>query len=105
MKTKSFRFKLWTYFAVFTAFIFIILWLMQTVFLQGFYNDMLISATEKVAENIKSNSTDPDIEKKIDELARDNSVVILITDGNGNQLYSSDEFKGMHSKGKVTGDN
>ena len=105
MKTKSFRFKLWTYFAVFTAFIFIILWLMQTVFLQGFYNDMLISATEKVAENIKSHSTDPDIEKKIDELARDNSVVILITDENGNQLYSSDEFKGMHSKGKVTGDN
>ena len=97
MKTKSFRFKLWAYFAVFTAFIFIILWLMQTVFLQGFYNDMLISDTDKVAEDIKNHSSDPDIEKKIDELARDNSVVILVTDENGEMLYSSDEFKGMHS--------
>ena len=97
MKTRSFRFKLWAYFAVFTAFIFIILWLMQTVFLQGFYNDMLISDTDKVAEDIKSHSSDPDIEKKIDELARDNSVVILVTDENGEMLYSSDEFKGMHS--------
>ena len=101
MKTRSFRFKLWIYFAVFTAFIFIILWLMQTVFLQGFYNDMLISDTKKVADKIESHGTDTDIEKQIDELARDNSVVILITDESGNQLYSSDEFRGMHSKEKT----
>lgn len=105
MKTRSFRFKLWIYFAVFTAFIFIILWLMQTVFLQGFYNDMLISDTKKVADKIESHGTDTDIEKQIDELARDNSVVILITDESGNQLYSSDEFRGMHSKEKIPGNN
>ncbi len=105
MKTRSFRFKLWIYFAVFTAFIFIILWLMQTVFLQGFYNDMLISDTKKVADKIENHGTDTDIEKQIDELARDNSVVILITDESGNQLYSSDEFRGMHSKEKIPGNN
>lgn len=103
MKTRSFRFKLWVYFAVFTAFIFIILWLMQTVFLQSFYNDMLISDTKKVAEKIRSHGTDADIEKKIDELARDNTVIILITDESGKLLYSSDEFKGMHSKEKIPG--
>ena len=103
MKTRSFRFKLWVYFAVFTAFIFIILWLMQTVFLQSFYNDMLISDTKKVAEKIRSHGTDADIEKKIDELARDNTVIILITDESGKLLYSSDEFKGMHSKVKIPG--
>ena len=105
MKTRSFRFKLWVYFAVFTAFIFIILWLMQTVFLQGFYNDMLISDTKKVADKIESHGTDTDIEKQIDQFARDNSVVILITDESGNQLYSSDEFRGMHSKEKIPGNN
>jgi len=105
MKTRSFRFKLWIYFAIFTAFIFIILWLMQTVFLQGFYNDMLISDTKKVADKIESHGTDTDIEKQIDELARDNSVVILITDESGDQLYSSDEFRGMHSKEKIPGNN
>ena len=102
MKNRSFRFKLWIYFAVFAAFIFIILWLMQTVFLQGFYNDMLVSDTKKVAEKIERHGSDTDIEKQIDELARDNSVVILITDESGNQLYSSDEFRGMHSKQKTT---
>lgn len=41
-KPKSFQTKLWLYFVLFTAIIFIVLWLLQTVFLQSFYNSMLI---------------------------------------------------------------
>lgn len=97
-KTRSFKNKLWTYFALFTAFIFIILWLLQTVFFQSFYKDMLISDTKKAAEEIISHSTKPDIEKKIDTAARKNSLLILIADEEGNIIYSSDEFKGSHMK-------
>ena len=34
------------YFALFTAFVFLLLWLLQTVFLQGFYNSMIIRNTK-----------------------------------------------------------
>ncbi|MCR5322540.1 MAG: HAMP domain-containing histidine kinase [Lachnospiraceae bacterium] len=99
-KTKNFKTKLWTYFALFTAFIFIVLWLLQTVFLQGFYNRMLISDTREAAEDIIANSTKPDIEKKIDTIARKNSILVVVADENGDMIYSSDEFKSKHTKSR-----
>ena len=99
-KTKNFKTKLWIYFALFTAFIFIVLWLLQTVFLQGFYNRMLISDTREAAEDIITNSTKPDIEKKIDTIARKNSILVVVADENGDIIYSSDEFKSKHTKSR-----
>ena len=92
------------YFALFTAFIFIILWLLQTVFLQSLYKDMLISDTKKAAEEIISHSAKPDIEKKIDRAARQNSLLILVADEEGNIIYSSDAFKGSHTKNRTEKD-
>lgn len=83
---------------LFTALIFTILWLLQTVFLQSFYNRMLINNTVSAAEKIIDNSTREDINDIIDELTHDNSLLVFITDEDGNLLYSSDEFKGIHSK-------
>ena len=63
MKTKkSFRFKLWLYFALFTALIFVVLWLLQTVFLQGLYNGMLIRNTKKVLKSIAACEDDEFVE-------------------------------------------
>ena len=103
-KTKTFKTKLWTYFALFTAFIFIVLWLLQTVFLQGLYNRMLISDTMGAAGEIITNSTKPDIEKKIDTIARKNSILVVIADENGDIIYSSDEFKSKHTKSRSEDD-
>lgn len=97
-KTHSFKFKLWMYFVLFTALIFTVLWLLQTVFLQSFYNAMLIGNTRSAARRIAENSQDENINDIIDELTHDNSILVFITDENGNILYSSDEFKGLHDK-------
>ena len=94
----TFKKKLWLYFTLFTAFIFTILWLLQTVFLQGFYNSMLIRNTRKVAEEIAENGADEQINDIIDRLARDNSVLVFVTDKNGNLLYGSDEYKEIQNK-------
>ena len=83
INVKSFKFKLWMYFVLFTAMIFIVLWLLQTVFLQSFYDAMVISNTKKVAAQIASQSGSSDIQKKIDELTRDNSLLVFITNENG----------------------
>ena len=99
LKTKSFGFRLWSYFALFTALIFTVLWLLQTVFLQSFYDGMVINNTKSVAESIIANGENENINDKIDELAHQNSVLIFITDIDGNILYSSDEFNSMRKKG------
>ena len=80
----------------FTAVIFAVLWLLQTVFLQRFYNSMVIKNTLRAADKIASQSASSGITEYIDELSRDNSVLVFVTDTNGNILYSSDEYKKGH---------
>ena len=80
----------------FTAVIFAALWLLQTVFLQRFYNSMVIKNTLKAADKIASQSASSDITEYIDDLSRNNSVLVFVTDTEGNILYSSDEYKKGH---------
>ena len=75
MKVKSFKTKLWLYFALFTAIIFSVLWLLQIVFLQGFYNQMLIRSTKSAAEKIVKNSDSENITEVIDNITRGNSLL------------------------------
>ena len=95
-KTNSFRKKLLGWFMLFTVVIFTVLWLLQTVFLQSFYNSMIIRNTVKVADKISSESRSSDITSYIDDVSRSNSILVFVTDTDGNILYSSDEYKKGH---------
>ena len=97
-KPKSFQTKLWLYFMLFTAIIFTVLWLLQTVFLQSFYHKMLISNTKKTAEMIAQNSNSEEITDRIDLASVSNSMLIYITDVDGTVLYFSDEYNGVRKK-------
>ena len=103
-KTTTFQRKLLSYFIFFTAVIFAVLWLLQTVFLQRFYNGMIIRNTISAADKIASQSDTSSITEYIDELSRDNSVLVFVTDTNGEILYSSDEYKQVH-KNRNSGQN
>ena len=92
-KTGSFQKKLLTYFIFFTAVIFTVLWLLQTVFLQRFYNSMVIRNTISAADQIASQCSREDITEYIDEITRENSILVFVTDQDGSILYSSDEYK------------
>jgi len=94
-KTGSFQRKLLTYFILFTAVIFTVLWLLQTVFLQRFYDGMIIRNTEAAAEKIASRSGESGFTDTIDRISRENSVLVFVTDSDGELLYSSDEFRKM----------
>ena len=80
--------------------IFSVLWLLQTVFLQSFYNLMLIYNTRSSAQSIIDNAGSEDISEMIDDIARENSLLIYITDTNGEPLYISDEYKNTHGRKK-----
>ena len=100
MKRNTFTFqkKLLCYFLFFTAVIFTVLWLLQTVFLQRFYDGMIIKNTAAAAESIASQAGEPRITDYIDEISRRNSIVVYVTDTAGNLLYSSDEFRKPQGK-------
>ena len=95
------------YFLIDTAVIFALLWLLQTVFLQGTYNRMLIRNTRAAAEEIAagafgtgdsaandpdrddSAANDPDRDDsaansldtdRIDAIALENSLLVYVTD-------------------------
>ena len=80
----------------FTVVIFTVLWLLQTVFLQKFYNGMIIKNTVKVADKISEESRNSDITSYIDDVSRSNTILVFVTDTAGNILYSSDEYKKGH---------
>ena len=101
MKPKTFKIKLWIYFMIFAAMIFSVLWLLQTVFLQSFYNEMLIKNTRKAAEKIIDNSSSENIAEIIDSITLGNSILVFVTDTNGNIIYCSDEYKGAHRKDHI----
>ena len=52
----------------FAVVIFTVLWLLQTVFLQEFYNGMIIRNTVKVADRIASESQSSGITSYIDDI-------------------------------------
>lgn len=101
-KRKSFGVKLWLWFVLFSAVIFLVLWLLQTVFLQGFYNDMAIRGAEKATEKMAEHSLNADFYDVIDEMATENSLLVFVTDAEGNILYSADEYKNLYGSSSQT---
>ncbi|MEI3517094.1 MAG: hypothetical protein V8R50_07285 [Clostridia bacterium] len=50
---RSITFKTWLYFILFTTFLMIILWFLQVLFLNNFYEVMKKEQTDAVVKNIK----------------------------------------------------
>ena len=95
-KRKSFGVKLWLWFALFAAVIFAALWLLQTVFLQSFYNDMAIRGVERAAKELVAHAGESDFYSLVDKAASENSLLVFVTDARGNILYSADAYKGLY---------
>ena len=95
-KRKSFGVKLWLWFLLFSAAIFTVLWLLQTVFLQNFYNRMAIQNVESAVGKITAHASDSDFYEVIDEIAVSNSLLVFVTDADGNVLYSADEYQRLY---------
>ena len=93
MKNSSINtltFKLWQYFVGFAISIFIILWLMQVIFLQSYYSSMKKSETENLATQIEEiYLSDVNYSNLMDKLAYKNLSNVYILDFNGNIKYNS----------------
>lgn len=99
----SLRFTIWRYFMLFILLILALLWLFQIVFLQQSYRFMKVRDIQKVALSIQAmlneNMEEKAFNQKLDQLAFDNSMCILITDSNGWPLYSVEMMAGCEIHG------
>ena len=91
-KTQSFRTKLWIYFVLFAALILFLLWLLQTVGLQRFYDDMMEDNIRRAAQTMIAASKGDDFLEIIDHLTFEDSLLVYITDEQGRVYYSSDSY-------------
>ena len=103
-KARPFRTRLWLYFILFAAVIFSLLWILQTVFLQNFYNGMLAKNTCAAAEKIVAASADDDFTEVIDRLSAEDSLLVFVTEGDGTILYSSDAYRSYYNSPEHVGD-
>ncbi len=97
-KRKPFGVKLWLWFLLFSAAIFTVLWLLQTVFLQNFYDGMAIRNVERAVSKMTAHASDFDFYEVIDEIAVSNSLLVFVTDADGNVLYSADEYRRLYGE-------
>lgn len=97
LNRKSFGMKLWLCFIGFSVTIFVALWLLQIVFLQNFYNGMAIHNVKQIASKIAEQDNDS-LKSTIDNFASEYSLLIFLTDWNGNVLYSADEHNSLYDK-------
>lgn len=88
--TNTLTIKIWKYFVCFAISIFIILWLMQVIFLQSYYSTMKKIEIENIGNEIESiYKIDDNYETNIDKIALKNFSNVYIIDLDGNLNYSS----------------
>ena len=84
---------------MFAAAILAVLWLLQTVFLQNFYDHMAIENVQETVEEIVLHQQDTELSTLLDRLAYENALLIFLTDREGNLIYSTDEHSGVYGGG------
>ena len=70
------------------AFLLVLLWLFQVVFLDTFYRIIKTQSIEATAETISKNVDNPQFEDLLDRVAHQSSICVLVFDGENNPIYS-----------------
>lgn len=87
---SSLRTKIWRYFIVFTAFVLVILWFLQIVFLENFYESMKIRDVKAAAVSITENYGKDGYGTMLTNIALSNDMCIDVVDKYGRTMYSKD---------------
>lgn len=84
---STIKFKLWKYFVAFGATILIILWLLQTVFLNSFYEVMKQREIVKIGNTLKNEFKSEDFEYTLYNYAIKKGVSITVVNKEGRIIY------------------
>ncbi len=87
---RSITFKTWLYFILFTTFLMIILWFLQVLFLNNFYEVMKKDQTDSVVKNIQNayeNKDNDEFLEKIEEISDTHDIYIYVASFDGSTIY------------------
>ncbi|MDY0257110.1 HAMP domain-containing sensor histidine kinase [Gudongella oleilytica] len=89
---KSLNFKLWLYFISFAAAIMALLWLLQIVFLNSYYESMKIKEISRIGNELAAKYGSLDFENALVETSFNEGISINILDQTGKLVYPLDLF-------------
>lgn len=84
---KSLKFKMWTYFVIFAAFIMLLLWLLQIVFMNSYYETMKTNEIKKIGNSIVTQYGKEGFEDLLYTTSLNEGIAIQILDENGSLVY------------------
>lgn len=84
---KSLKFKLWTYFVIFAAAIMLVLWLLQIVFLNSYYESMKTNEIKRIGNALVLEYGKEGFEDLLYTTSLSEGIVIQILDERGSLVY------------------
>lgn len=91
-QAKGLKYRLWVYFVLFAAAIMAILWLLQIIFLNTYYESMKTSEVQKLGRQLIEQYDNENYDDILFRSAFNNGFMIQIFDREGNVLHSSAPF-------------
>ncbi|MBQ9009856.1 MAG: HAMP domain-containing histidine kinase [Clostridia bacterium] len=74
-----------------------LLWLFQTILLQSSYERMVKRNVQRIASSLVEHANQDDFESWLNTTAADNSLLIFVTDEQGQILYATDEHSNVYA--------
>ncbi|MBW7571704.1 sensor histidine kinase [Caproiciproducens faecalis] len=86
------KWRIFAYFAGFTAVILVLLWVFQVVFLNSFYKAIKTREIRTSAQTIAKNIDSDDLSAVVQNLSQRNQIGIIVSDQNGVTYYKEDSL-------------
>ncbi|MDR7870523.1 MAG: ATP-binding protein [Tissierellaceae bacterium] len=84
---KSLKFKMWTYFIIFAAAIMLVLWLLQIVFINSYYETMKTNEIKIIGNSLVNEYGNEGFEDLLYSTSLNEGIVIQILDKDGRLVY------------------
>ena len=90
---NSLRFRIWLYFIIFAVIILGLVWVLQTYFLDEYYENMKLKETERRADalvdDFRSSDSIDEFMDTLDDFVEGSDIYVRLENGDGQILYSS----------------
>lgn len=87
---NSIKFKTWLYFFIFAGFLMVLLWVLQVLFLNNFYDVMKDEQTQRVAKTIEidyQKKSNAKFLQSVDNISNSNDMFIYVVSYDGKTMY------------------
>ncbi|MEI8216360.1 MAG: HAMP domain-containing sensor histidine kinase [Eubacteriales bacterium] len=89
---SSIKFRLWLYLTIFIVFVMAAIWMLQTVFLEPYYEFVRTSDLKSAGAEIAKAYGENDFKTYAEEVSYKDNIVINIFDLQGNSVYEANSF-------------